>query len=216
MNINNPEHKGASVGKNTSVRRTFLKRATAGAVIASIPGRSAWATVNGSVVASGQGSTVVVGACTQLLSQGYWKTHATSSEWGQVPLTETFFGAFGGLAFSSNSSKFTEDNSLLNILHGKNPDGSKNNTWKGPGDVNVQMIALYLAAANHGRKLSNQLIYYPVLADYNNKLNGSGSYGSYLYAQANNTTARDAFGLTLNTTIGTNHALDDGSLKTTC
>lgn len=198
----------------TKSRRVFLTRATAGAVIASIPGRSAWATVNGSVVASGQGSNPVQGACTQLLSHGYWKNH--TFDWGQVLITETFFGAFGGYAFSSNSAKFSQDNTLINILNGKKPNGSRDNDWKGPGNVNIQMIALYLAAANHGKTLDNQVIYYPVLADYANKLKGAGSYGSYLYSQADNAANRTAFGQTLDMTINNNHAPKTGSLNTSC
>jgi hypothetical protein len=47
MSPNNPNEIESSVSKNTKQRRIFLKRATAGAVIASIPGRSAWANMTG-------------------------------------------------------------------------------------------------------------------------------------------------------------------------
>jgi hypothetical protein len=219
VNLDNPESKGSSVANDTSVRRTFLKRASAGAVIASIPGRSAWATVNGSVVASGHGSGTSSGACTQLLSHGYWKMHL--GDWGSVPTSQTFVQAFGGPAIGNTSGQNIPAsgyyNSSLTLSYIIAREGNGPSGFGGPENVNIQMIAMYLNAANHGQLLSNQLLYYPVLANYAGKLNpsdGPGSYGAYLYSQALSNPG--ALGLLLSSTISTNHAPSDGSLNTSC
>jgi hypothetical protein len=69
MKIENSKGTAPFVSKNTKseVRRKFLKRVTAGVVIASIPGRSAWTGIAGSIVASGHGSDFNQGAQTVLL-----------------------------------------------------------------------------------------------------------------------------------------------------
>lgn len=72
MSLNNPNGIESSVSKNTKQRRIFLKRATAGAVIASIPGRSAWANMTGSIVASGHGSNSQQSPSTLLKSKNYF------------------------------------------------------------------------------------------------------------------------------------------------
>jgi hypothetical protein len=43
-----------------------------------------------------------------------------------------------------------DDNSLYNVLSGMSPAGEIDNTWKGPGNVNIQMIAMYLNARFNG------------------------------------------------------------------
>ncbi len=59
MKIEHPKGTESSVSKNTksNKRRTFLKRASATAVVGAIPAKSVWATgITNSIVASGHGS----------------------------------------------------------------------------------------------------------------------------------------------------------------
>lgn len=199
MSLENPKGIESSVSKNSKQRRTFLKRATAGAVIASIPGRSAWANIQGSIIASGHGSDMNDGLATALLSQGYWKKHS----FGNVSGSETFEGAFGSStrAFkvknNGSAGKFNSDNTLINILNGRKPNGEKSNKWKGPNDVNVQMIAMYLNAANHN---GSEGVYYPVVDNHGTL----AKFGIWLYNSVND----DPFGVGtfLKNTIEDNHA----------
>ena len=69
MNIDNPKGTEPTVSAKTKVRRTFLKRATATAVVGAIPAKSVWATgITNSIVASGHGSDFADGRDIKLLS----------------------------------------------------------------------------------------------------------------------------------------------------
>jgi hypothetical protein len=81
MSLGNPNGIESSVSKNSKQRRTFLKIASAGAAIASIPGHSAWAGIAGSIVASGHGSDWNGGNCIILRSHGCWKR---TINWAEV------------------------------------------------------------------------------------------------------------------------------------
>jgi hypothetical protein len=198
VSLDNPNGIESAASKNSKQRRTFLKRASAGAVIASIPGRSAWANIRGSIIASGHGSDMNAGRATALRSQGYWKNHG----FGNVSSAQTFAGAFG---FGNNAFKvkdngsvgtFNSDNSLINILNGLKPNGDRKNSWKGPNDINVQMIAMYINAANHN---GSEGVFYPAL-----DMHGSiEAFGLWLYNSAKD----DAFGIGtfLKNTIEENH-----------
>lgn len=157
MNIDNPKGTEPSVSAQTKVRRTFLKRATAGAVIASIPAKSVWANgITSSIVASGHGSDWNGGNSIALLSHGIWKQRldpdVTNGNNGthsgdNVSFADVFHGnpiedGVGGT--------FGSDNTLFNVLWGCDPDGTRNNEWKGPGTVNCQIVAMYLNAKYHG------------------------------------------------------------------
>jgi hypothetical protein len=219
MSLDNPKGIESSVSKNTKQRRTFLKRATAGAALVSIPGRSAWATVNGSVVASGNGSNTTVGACIQLLSHGKWKTHL--NEWGVVPTNETFSNAFGGLAFIKLTGKPDPTASITYTDPTISLQQAMSNTHPGPGNVNVQMAAMYITAANHGRQIGSEVIYYPVLqelygagATAQSKADALAAYGRFLYTQAISNPGE--LGKTLGELIDENHAPSNGSINTNC
>jgi hypothetical protein len=71
MKIEHPKGTESSVSKNTksNKRRTFLKRASATAVVGAIPAKSVWATgITNSIVASGHGSDFADGRDIKLLS----------------------------------------------------------------------------------------------------------------------------------------------------
>jgi hypothetical protein len=69
MNIDNPKGTEPLVSDKKNVRRTFLKRATATAVVGAIPAKSVWATgISNSIVASGHGSDFAFGRDIELLS----------------------------------------------------------------------------------------------------------------------------------------------------
>ena len=174
MSLDNPNGIESSVSKNTKQRRTFLKRASAGAVIASIPGRSAWAGIAGSIVASGHGSDFQQGVCTQLLSHGFWKNN--TGDWAVSPAT-TFLAAFGGEPIAPQDT--ATGKTLLQVLNntGGGPSG-----LGGPGNVNCHMAAMYLTAAHFSANpVANSLgIYYPAVQQHGSL----AAYGSYLYSEA--------------------------------
>lgn len=157
MNIDNPKGSESSVSAKTKVRRTFLKRASAGAVIVSIPAKSVWANgITASIVASGHGSDWNGGNDIALLSQGIWKQRldpvATNGNSGTHSLDNVSFSSvFGGNPIEDGvGGTFDSDNTLFNVLCGYNPAGDIENVWKGPGTVNCQITAMYLNAKYHG------------------------------------------------------------------
>jgi hypothetical protein len=197
MSLDNPNGIESSVSKNTKQRRTFLKRASAGAVIASIPGRSAWAGIAGSIVASGHGSDFNQGECTQLLSHGYWKNH--TGNWNTISPDASFNTIFGGNPLGRvDGLPVGSDNKLINVLKGKDLDGSNNTDWKGLEDVNVQIIAMLLSADDHGTSTASSSplgVYYPAVV-----LHGSlDAYAKYLYREAKDFPA--SVGILLHDTI---------------
>jgi hypothetical protein len=154
MSLDNPNGIESSVSKNTKQRRTFLIRATAGAAIASIPGRSAWAGIAGSIVASGHGSdfnqgttTVLLDAC-GVLSDG---------------ISGTFKDYFGRDPIGGS------DASVKGILEGTDDPNSDK--------VNAAILIMLYNASNHGFSGIN----YPVLSQHNNR---PLDFANYLYAQA--------------------------------
>jgi hypothetical protein len=144
----------SSIDKRTKQRRTFIKRATASAVIASIPGRSAWAAMSGSIVASGHGSDFNQGSRTMLFD---------SCQLAAV-VTGRYHDHFGSnQPINGHGNPYAKD-----ILEGNDPD---------PNDVNAAMLIMLYNAINHGATG----IYYPVLSQYNNN---SAEFATYLYANA--------------------------------
>ncbi|OZG73416.1 hypothetical protein BTA51_10330 [Hahella sp. CCB-MM4] len=101
----------SALGKSS--RRQFLQRASAGAVLATIPTKSVWAGGGGitqSIVASGHGSDWADGITIQLRSPGYWKNHFPSNEknlsfksvFGCEPLSENNFSGFCKIKSNDN------------------------------------------------------------------------------------------------------------------
>ncbi|MEM7419139.1 MAG: hypothetical protein AAF364_05345 [Pseudomonadota bacterium] len=169
-----------------SSRRKFLKRTSAGAILASLPAASVWgqdSLIAGSIAASGHGSDYAGGSSIALLSPGYWKNHV--SEWGPILSTATYYSLTGSKPFGYGASrtrmKDTDGNvlsetqmqnlTLLEILQnpgGGNGNGNINGKYAGPGNINCYIAEMILNAANHGRTVSGQLINFPVIFNSNN------------------------------------------------
>lgn len=172
MSHNQENQDNLDVAASKQVRRTFLKRASAGAVIASIPGRTAWAGILNSIVASGHGSDFSDGECMQVLSPGYWVNH--TSDWGPVLLTTTFNDAFGGEPLFPKDT--TPGRTLLEVLQ---RPGNSSGKLGGPNNVNFFLVSFYLMAANHG----SHGIHFPVLG-VGQPFPDLDAYADYLYAEA--------------------------------
>jgi hypothetical protein len=147
---------------NTTVRRTFLKRTTAVALIAFIPGRSAWAGIAGSIVASGHGSDFNQGKSTVLQNQRYFKHIADDYK------DLTFYEVFGEYPFKDNGSIRNNDLKFSSILKTRKKDE------RGEGFINVALVVMYLNAIEHNQ----HGIYYPVLDQYDGN---AIAFAQYLY-----------------------------------
>jgi len=165
-----------------SSRRKFLKKTSAGAILASLPAASVWgqdSLIAGSIAASGQGSDFGGNSQMALLSPGYWKNHP--EDWGSLNERDTYFDCTGKLPFGYGSSysimKDKQGNrldesemksiTLMQILQnpgGGNGNGNIKGKCGGPGNINCYIVEMMLNAANHGRMLKGQLINFPVLA----------------------------------------------------
>jgi hypothetical protein len=176
MSLDNPNGIESSVSKNSKQRRTFLKRATAGAVIASIPGRSAWAGIGGSIAASGHGSDFNQGASTNLLDASAFNT----STFRSIEFSTTF----GGNPINRNGNaraggKKSGDLTFGHIFdaHFNTGDSNQLNNHRGVNRVNIGLIVLYLNAVNHNK---DSRIVYNVLSQHDSV----GAFADYLYAAA--------------------------------
>jgi hypothetical protein len=162
MKIEHPKGTESSVSKNTKsdVRRTFLKRATAGAVIASIPAKSVWANgITGSIIASGHGSDWNDGKCTGLLSPGFFKGNGHNDIWADMH-DEDFSLIFGGAPIRSHGTTY-DDFTLNTVIQnpggdgGNGTDGLKSNgrgyQLGGLSNVNFMLVAMYLNSVFHGQ-----------------------------------------------------------------
>jgi len=167
--------------EQTKTRRSFLKKATIGATIASIPAHSVWAgrlisgNMSGNV--SGWGDDYILG----ILSHGYYKNPKKDAPQRDI----LFVTAFGGEPFSNNGKPTLPTGlTLLDVMENKeavyttsqNGGGGKNKTG-GPGNVNMQLAAMYLNAFYHGT-----LTVWPVVE--NGTFLDMMAYGDYLYKQA--------------------------------
>ncbi|WP_293748547.1 hypothetical protein [uncultured Paraglaciecola sp.] len=180
MSFDNPKGIGSSVSKNTTQRRTFLKKATAGAVIASIPGRSAWAGIAGSIVASGHGSDFNQGESTVLLDACAFNTSTYRSMRFSAIFNGNPFNAGGGIR-SRNGVDDAGDLTIGMIFDAHfNPSASdappQLGHYRGVNRVNVGLIVIYLNAINDG----NFGITYPVLSQHGT----SADFADYLYRAA--------------------------------
>ena len=176
-----------------SSRRKFLKRTSAGAILASLPAASVWgqdSLIAGSIAASGTGSDYAGGSSIALLSPGYWKNH--TQEWGVVSITASYYsytnskpfgyGISGSLMKDSDGNVLSDTDmqnlTLLKILQnpgGGNGEGNIKGKFAGPGNINCYIAEMILNAANHGKTLDGQLINFPVLYDSANVGLGSNS-----------------------------------------
>jgi hypothetical protein len=162
MSLDNPNGIESLVSKNTKQRRIFLKRATAGAVIASIPGRSAWAGINGSIVASGNASDFNQGYETKLKNEHGF-------DYNQYKHLE-FKHVFGKNPYNGRGNYRRKDLNFNEILK------SDKKGRRGINDINVALVVIYLNAIEH----NTGGIFYPVLSNYDNN---ADAFAKYLYNQ---------------------------------
>jgi hypothetical protein len=158
---------------STQLRRTLLKLTSTGALITLIPGRTAYAAISNSIVASGHGSDFAHGECMQVLSPGYWKTH--TENWGAIANTTTFKSVFGGLPLNTSATA-TETTTLLQVLESP---GQGESGLGGPNNVNYFLASFYLITANHSRLG----IVFPVVG-MGKPFTSRHDFASYLYNEA--------------------------------
>jgi hypothetical protein len=180
MSLDNPNGIESSVSKNTKQRRIFLKRATAGAVIASIPGRSAWAGMAGSIVASGNASDFQQGKCTKLRGSRYFENDTNARL--------SFSTEFGSFTFDryGNKNEFkstfyhiytavSDMNENRHILSKK--DKNKLKDIYGIGKINLWLFVFYFNAKYSN--LDTNIEYNPA-----SQHGGLSEFAHYLYKQA--------------------------------
>jgi len=143
-------------------RRQFLTRTTAGVVIAALPAKSVWAAdgnILHSIVASGHGSDFARGKRIQLLSQGKIKTQLTQ----YYNYSKSFNEIFGGEPFDKNLFPAT----VSGTYTFKQLLDKPGKTLAGPGNVNLHMIALFVAAdiTDGDPEGTGEDLYYPVVRD---------------------------------------------------
>jgi hypothetical protein len=176
MSLENPRGTESTVSDNSKIRRTFLKRATAGIVIASIPGRSAWAGIAGSIVASGHGSDFQQGDCTKLLGAASFDNSTYR--------TTDFASIFGGNPFNNGGRVRTNGGTdrngaltfgdIFDAHFDSRDDDTKVRHYRGINRVNVGIVVMYLNAVN-----DNVMgIVYPVLSQHRGS---KSNFAHYLY-----------------------------------
>ena len=169
MNIDEQQKLKILVHDTNKVRRVFLKRASAGVLIASIPGRSAWAGINGSIVASGNASDFNQGYETKLKNE-----HGFDYE--QYEHLK-FKVVFGEKPYNGQGRFNKKDLNFKSILK------SSRKSKRGINDINVALVVMYLNAIKH----NTDGIYYPVLSNYNNN---ADAFAKYLYSQTSDNPAQ--------------------------
>lgn len=138
----------ASEAQSTDGRRKFLRKATAGALIATIPAKSVWATgLTNSVVASGHGSDMAGGMGLVMRSAGYWSNNLQSIDTGLRSMKFSDINAFGGKAFLNSGLGTVGNNNVTfeQILTERNPNNNSLK-WRGANHVNRWMVSAYLNA----------------------------------------------------------------------
>jgi hypothetical protein len=197
MSLDNSKGIEASISKNTEQRRKFLKRTTAVAVIATSPGRSAWAGIAGSIVASGHGSDFNQVSCTKLLGAVEFNTDTYKST--------RFSTIFGGNPFNRGGGVRTRngvdgngDLTIGDIFEAHFDSRASDNPkqlghYRGVNRVNVGLIVIYLNAINDNGTTIN----YPVISQHGTALN----FANYLYSAAEDNAGE--VGTLLNNTIDT-------------
>jgi hypothetical protein len=169
MNIDEQYKLKILVHDTNKVRRVFLKRASAGVLIASIPGRSAWAGINGSIVASGNASDFNQGYETKLKNEHDF-------DYDQYEHLK-FKDVFGQNPYNRKGNFRRKDLNFKDILK------SNRRGKRGINDINIALVVMYLNAIKH----NTDGIYYPVLSNYNYN---PDAFAKYLYSQTRDNPAQ--------------------------
>lgn len=223
--INNDEAK-------RNARRKFLKRTSAGAILASLPAASVWgqdSLIAGSIAASGTGSDYAGTTALAILSPGKWQK--SGGDWGRVPKSTKFsavtnaapIGYFGTDTMKDDDGKelsYIEclNLTLLDVV--SSPGGTSGNNgnikgkYAGPGNINRYIAMMILNAENHGKSIGGEWIHFPILKNcvtepYSFE-NPQGlfedcyDFGRYLYGKAKS--GPNAVALELESFLNGNHA----------
>jgi hypothetical protein len=177
---------------STDGRRKFLRKATAGALIATIPAKSVWATgLTSSVVASGHGSDMAGGQTLVVKGPNYWANRSNMID--QSVLSQTFAGLFGGPALKGNGDHLPSDLTIGEILLEKN--GNDNYVYNGPSRYNRLMVSTYLSALYSDSAMFD--VHFPVIG-HGRAYPSHDIFAQKLYLMGSSTTA-SSFANELNT-----------------
>ncbi|WP_395344598.1 hypothetical protein PN836_007490 [Ningiella sp. W23] len=134
----------ATIAESKNGRRKFLRSATAGALIASIPAKSVWATggLTNSIVASGHGSDMAGNQSLHLQGPDYW-AHALERHEKLM----RFKDIFGRGAY--NVSREKRNKVTVGEILTRNEDGIYE--FGGENEINVYLLSTYFNALHHGR-----------------------------------------------------------------
>ena len=151
----NNESPNMEDNKTTASRRKFLTKASAGALISTIPAKSVWATgLTSSITASGHGSDFGGTQKVILKDVHFWRNYPHYI--GSIGDVD-FAHLFGANAFRTNSgARHSEKLTLNQVLFTQRSDGSFR--YPGPGGINWNLITIVLNAHHHGR----YGIHYPI------------------------------------------------------
>ena len=130
-----------------SSRRTFLTRASAGVLMASLPAKSVWASggnVAGSIIASGNSSDWAGGNPIHLRSHGYWKTHINKNGYDPLEIRKkTFKNVFGSQPTDDVNSSILvvreKIDALGNVIGSKNWHPKISHCVRSEGDSGVPL-----------------------------------------------------------------------------
>ncbi|BCO19914.1 hypothetical protein LHL20_08525 [Alteromonas sp. McT4-15] len=177
-----------------SSRRKFLKRTSAGAILASLPAASVWgqdSLIAGSIAASGHGSDYAGTTPIALLSPGKWKNW--TSHWGAVSINAKYSQYTGNKPFGYGNAgimKHKNGDILTNsemldvtlyevIKNVGGGDGNIKGKRSGPSNINCYIAEMILNAANHGQTIGGETIHFPILKTFNSSLGGSSNPGLF-------------------------------------
>ena len=179
--------------KTTTARRKFLVKASAGALISTIPAKSVWATgLTNSITASGHGSDMGGSKSVYLRPVRFWRNDP--NRMGHYKDVD-FAVIFGANAFRDNhGARHSESLTLEEVLTTKRDDGTYR--YRGEGDVNWNMIAIVMNAFKHGR----HSIHYPLVG--NNRPFGTvEELGKHLNTKFNSVGVASVYGSQLHNVI---------------
>lgn len=166
-------------------RRKFLVKAstsiTAGAIMATLPTKSVWATgIGNSMAASGHGSDTFGGITLHLQGATYLAgaTNAATN-------TQRFIDVFGIAAFKQDGGSIsTHPNSttLIQILTGMVDTTTTDLSLYGPNNINLNMVIVYLNALLDS---TDGNITYPIINNTNNvPFDSITNFSNYLGTEA--------------------------------
>ncbi len=178
-----PNEQSADLQANT--RRKFLVKAstgiTAGAIMATLPTKSVWATgIGNSMAASGHGSDTFGGVTLHLQDAQYLAANTTSNI-----ATQRFSDVFGINAYQEDNGAITtypNSTTLIQILTGMADTTTQDLGLYGPNNINLNLVIVYLNALLDA---SDSTITYPIINITNSfPFDTITNFASYLGTEA--------------------------------